>query len=72
MNKTDQQPNLEINQEKITLVKETKFLGVTIDNKLKYDTHFKHVVEKVKKGINALKAVKNLLDYSSKIKFTMH
>ena len=67
-NKTDQQPNLEINQEKITLVKETKFLGVTIDNKLKYDTHFKHVVEKVKKGINALKAVKNLLDYSSKIK----
>ena len=55
--------NIKINQ-----VKETKFLGVTLDQDLKFLTHFNHVVTKVKQGLSALIQTKKLLSYQAKLK----
>ena len=43
------------------------FLGVIIDNKLKFKSHFNKVYDKVKKGLNGLLMAKNYLDYRSKL-----
>ena len=43
-----------INQIKIQEVKETKFLGVIIDNKLKWSAHIMYISKKIAKGIGIL------------------
>ena len=48
-----------INQTRIQEVKETKFLGVIIDNKLKWSAHITYISKKISKGIGiTLKARK--------------
>ena len=43
-----------INQTRIQEVKETKFLGVIIDNKLKWSAHISYVSKKISKGIGII------------------
>ena len=43
-----------INQTRIQEVKETKFLGVIIDNKLKWSAHIKYISKKIAKGIGII------------------
>ena len=43
-----------INQTTIQEVKETKFLGVIIDNKLKRSAHIKYISKKIAKGIGVI------------------
>ena len=43
-----------INQTRIQEVKETKFLGVIIDNKLKWSAHISYISKKISKGIRII------------------
>ena len=67
--KRGKKPNFEIKigdkiiEEKNELI----FLGVIIDNKLKFKSHFNKVYDKVKKGLNGLLMAKNYLDCRSKL-----
>ena len=60
--------SLKIGNTIIEQVNETKFLGVTIDDKLKFNTHFNNATSKIKQGIGALSQTKHLLSYQAKIK----
>ena len=46
---------------------EILFLGVTLDNKLSFNSHFKKTYDKMKKGLNGLTIARNILDYRSKM-----
>ena len=59
---------IKIGDTAVEQVKETRFLGVIIDNQLKFKTHFQNVTSKIKQGIGALSQTKNLLSYRAKIK----
>ena len=39
----------------ITEVKTTKFLGVILDNELKWTSHIKHITNKISKSVSILK-----------------
>jgi hypothetical protein len=58
--------NLKIGAQEISEVDEVKFLGVTIDNQLKFKTHFQHVTKKVRSGLAALTFTKHILNYTAK------
>ena len=60
--------DLYIGNNKLEQVSETKFLGITIDEKLKFTTHMNNVTRKAKTGLNALIQVKNILPYQAKLK----
>ena len=45
---------IDINQTRIQEVKETKFLGVIIDNKLKWSAHISYISKKISKGIGTI------------------
>ena len=60
--------NIYIGNMKVNQVKETKFLGVTLDYKLQFLTHFNSVVNKAKQGLSALVQTKKLLSYQAKLK----
>ena len=51
-----------INQIKIQKVKETKFLGVIIDNKLKWSAHIMYISKKIAKGIGILLKSRKVFD----------
>ena len=57
---------LKIGNETIKEESSLKFLGVTLDNNLKFKTHFQNVVDKLRKGLNGLILSKNILTYESK------
>ena len=59
---------IKIGEEFVKQTEETLFLGVTIDTKMQFRKHFENVLEKVKKGVNAMIAAKNLLSYKAKLK----
>ena len=44
-----------------------KFLGITIDNQLKFQEHYQNVVKKLRTGLNGLILSKNILDYKAKL-----
>ncbi len=50
----------------IERVHENKFLGVTIDDKISWKSHIKHVQNKVSRSISVLYKAKHLLDYKSR------
>jgi hypothetical protein len=58
---------INIGQHELKEVTEFKFLGVTLDNKLTFKTHFEHIINKMRKGLNALRFTKTLLNYRAKI-----
>ena len=53
--------NIKIGSDDLTESEELTFLGVIIDNKLNFSSHFKKVYAKMKKGLNGLIMVKNQL-----------
>jgi hypothetical protein len=58
---------INIGQHELKEVTEFKFLGVTLDNKLTFKTHFEHIINKMRKGLNGLRFTKTLLNYRAKI-----
>ena len=51
-----------INGEKINIVSETKFLGVTLDSKLSWKAHIQSITKKVAKSIGVLIRARQFLD----------
>ena len=58
---------VKIGDSKLQYVEEVKFLGLHIDNKLSMNTHFEHIVKKIKSGIAALNYVKKYLPTKTKL-----
>ena len=52
---------------KIVFVNEFKFLGIMIDNKMKFLTQYNNVISKIKKGLCALNSVKYILPVHTKL-----
>ncbi|ELT89375.1 hypothetical protein CAPTEDRAFT_197993 [Capitella teleta] len=55
---------LHINNTNISQVKESTFLGITIDQKLTFQPHIKKITNKISSGLFALHQVKNVLPRS--------
>ena len=67
--KSKELPSIEIvmNNEKIDLVKETKFLGVMVDDKLTWSTHIQQAAGKISRGIGIIKKLRPFLHKKSLI-----
>ena len=63
--------NLQLNQTMIPIVPHTKFLSVTIDNKLKWSEHIKNIISKISVNKNLIGRARNLLSTHAKNVFTM-
>jgi hypothetical protein len=59
---SDYDINILINGEKINIVSETKFLGVTLDSKLSWKSHIQLITKKVAKSIGVLIRARQFLD----------
>ena len=59
--------NIYIGKEMLEERKEITLLGVILDNRMNFSSHFKKVYDKMKKGLNGLSMVKNQLTYNSKL-----
>ena len=59
---------IKIGNEEIQRTEEALFLGLILDTSLRFQSQFKKVVEKVKKGVNAIIMTKNTLTYQAKLK----
>ena len=57
---------VEIDDIKIPTVKHTKFLGLWIDDKLKWDQHVNKMILKIKRNVHLLRTGKNLLNVHAK------
>ena len=66
-NKSKIKLDIKIGDKALTESEEITFLGVIVDNKLNFSSHFKKVYEKIKKGLNGLIMVKNQLSYRAKL-----
>ena len=53
--------NIRLGGEEIPQVKDTKFLGMWIDEELNWNTHVSHLILKLKAKLNLLRAGKNML-----------
>ena len=53
-------PTLTIYNSQIPIVSQTKFLGVSFDNKLNFKAHINYVRQKCKKAMNLLKVVSKM------------
>ena len=58
--------NLKIDNEVLSEVKKTKFLGVIIDNKLTWKEHITYICCKIRRGIGILLKARNVL-YKKKL-----
>ena len=52
-------PDLNIGGEEITMVNNTKYLGLQVDDQLKWSTHLSSTIKKVSRGIGMLKYSKD-------------
>ena len=66
LGRTDYDMNIECCKNKIPLSNKIKLLGVTIDNKLKFDAHIVSVCRKVGRQVNALNRLENILPVKTK------
>lgn len=62
---------LKVNNEKLNRVKETKYLGVVIDEKLKFSSNTSYILKKMAKKINFLGRIKRKVSISTRIKIYM-
>ena len=56
---------IDIDGQSIMEVNETKFLGVIIDNRLKWSSHLGHISNKISKGIGIITKVRRVFDAST-------
>ena len=54
-------PDLNIGSEEITMVNNTKYLGLQVDDQLKWSTHLSSTIKKVSRGVGMLKYSKRYL-----------
>ena len=59
------QVQLQVDGVDVERVYENKFLGVTIDDKINWKSHIKHVQSKLSRGISVLSKAKHILDHKS-------
>ena len=52
--------SLNIDDNVITVKKETKFLGVIVDNQLNWNAHIKHISNKVSKSVAILRFLRDI------------
>jgi hypothetical protein len=64
--RTEEDLQIVIGQQRLEEVKEVKFLGVILDNQLKFDSHASKVISKVRSRLTALNYTKHLLNKISK------
>jgi hypothetical protein len=57
---------INIGQHELKEVTEFKFLGVTLDNKLTFKTHFENIINKMRQGLKALRLTKTHVNYRAK------
>ena len=50
-----QEISLKVNNSLITEVTESKFLGVIVDNKLRWDSHIKYIADKISKSSSIMR-----------------
>ena len=62
---SSRKPNLRINNTMIDSVTSTNFLGVKIDNKLKWDIHINYIATKISRSIGILKKASKFFDDST-------
>ena len=60
-------PDLNIGSEEITMANNTKYLGLQVDDQLKWSTHLSNTIKKVSRGIGMLKFSKRYLPKESLI-----
>ena len=58
LNNVNNDPDLKLGGSRMTTVKETKTLGVTVDDQLKWKFHVNNIVSKVSKGIGMIRRMK--------------
>ena len=58
-------PDLNIGSEEITIVNNTKYLGLQVDDQLKLSTHLSSTIKKVSRGIGMLRYSKRYLPKES-------
>ena len=61
LNNLSSDPVVTIGNMRLTRVKETKSLGVIIDENLNWGPHIKAITKKVSKGLGALRRIRNLV-----------
>ena len=59
---------IKIGNDEIKETNEFKFLGVLVNKNFRFKGQFENVLNKVKKGVNALIRAKHFLNYQAKIK----
>ena len=59
--------DIRINEDKIELVNEIKYLGVVIDNKLNFEANVNYICKKVGKKVGVLARLRNQLNCQQKI-----
>ena len=66
-------PNIIIRNSTVSFTNEIKFLGVTIDNKLSFNSHISSVCNKITKSIGILRKLSTYIpcDITRKLYFTL-
>ena len=63
---TDRQIKIHVNNDKLEQVSDFKYLGVWIDDKLKFNTHISKLASKISKNIGIINKSKNYLSFKHK------
>ena len=66
MGKSDATPDFKCENSSIPVTKEFDMLGITIDNKLKFDNHVAKICRKVSQQIAVLKRMKKMLPFETR------
>lgn len=62
-------PCLELNNELISFKNHTRFLGVFLDSKMRFDSHVSHVLSKLSKNAGILFKIRDCLPMEARLKF---
>ena len=54
-------PSFAINGEEISIIEHTKYLGVKVDQYMKWKNHINHVIKKISRALSMIRLAKNFL-----------